>query len=172
MTAAKRRANDLLRPESGQTSDGTEADVIRINTTRFGRLDVDPTDRIVFPLGVLGLEDCREWILLADAENDALGWLQAINRREIALAVASPRRFVADYQVRVMRSEMALLELADPRQAQVLAIVGKNQRGITLNLKAPLVVNLDRRLGRQVISNSDYPIQYELATAPRLLKTA
>ncbi len=145
---------------------------MQINTTRFGRLDVDPKDRLQFPLGVLGLEDCREWILLADAENDALGWLQAINRREVALAVASPRRFVVDYQVRALRSEVQILELSDPRQAQVLVIVGKNQRGVTLNLKAPLVINLERRLGRQVISNSDYPIQFELTTARRLLKTA
>ncbi len=145
---------------------------MRINTTRFGWLEADPKDRLQFPLGILGLEDCREWVLLADAENDALGWLQAINRREVALAVASPRRFVADFQVRAPRSEMALLELADVRQAQVLVIVGKNERGVTLNLKAPLIINVERRLGRQVVSNSDYPIQYELTTARRLLKTA
>ena len=50
------------------------------------------------------------------------------------------------------------------QDAKVLVIVGKNERSITLNLKAPLVINLDRRLGRQVVANNDYPVQYELSS--------
>jgi flagellar assembly factor FliW len=148
-----------------------------IQTTRFGRLEIASHDVLVFPAGVPGLEDCREWVLLADSGNDALGWLQSTTRREIALAVVSPRRFVAGYQIRMARSELAPLELTEVREAQVLVIVGKNDRGITLNLKAPLVINLVRRLGRQVVANGDQPIQYELgavqpiAQVPRL-KTA
>jgi flagellar assembly factor FliW len=135
-----------------------------IQTTRFGRLEIAPHDVLVFPAGIPGLEDCREWVLLADAGNDALGWLQSTTRREIAFAVVSPQRFVAGYQIRLARSELAPLELIDVRDAQVLAIVGKSDRGITLNLKAPLVIHLARRLGRQVVANGDQPIQYELGT--------
>ena len=137
-----------------------------IETTRFGRLALDPNRTVTFPSGIPGLDDCREWILLADAENEALGWLQCTTRRETALAVVSPRRFVQGYQVRVARSELAPLELSDVQQAQVLVIVGKNEEGITLNLKAPLIINVKRRLGRQVVANGDQPIHYELA-APR-----
>ena len=54
--------------------------------------------------------------------------------------------------------------------AQVLTIVGKNERAITLNLKAPVVINLERRLGRQVIANGDQPVQFELTTQPAPLK--
>jgi flagellar assembly factor FliW len=145
---------------------------MRINTTRFGQLEIQPDDQLVFPTGMLGLEDCREWVLLSDAENDALGWLQSTTRKEIALAVVSPRRFVSGYQVRVARSELVPLELTDVRQAQLLVIVGKGERGITLNLKAPLVINVERRLGRQVVANGDQPTQYSLAAPRRLLKTA
>jgi flagellar assembly factor FliW len=76
----------------------------------------------------------------------------------------SPRSFVPDFQLRVARSELMPLALDDVQQAQVLAIVGKNERGITLNLRAPLVINEERRIGRQVITNNDAPIQYELAS--------
>jgi flagellar assembly factor FliW len=148
-----------------------------IQTTRFGRLEIAPHDVLVFPAGIPGLEDCQEWVLLADAGNDALGWLQSTTRREIAFAVVSPRRFVAGYQIRISRSELAPLELTDVHEAQVLVIVGTNEHGITLNLKAPVVIHLARRLGRQVVANGDQPIQYELgATQPAAqrprLKTA
>jgi flagellar assembly factor FliW len=143
---------------------------MKIDTVRFGSVEIQSDDLIHFPSGLLGLENCQHWVLLADAENDALGWLQNSSRPEIALAVVCPRRFVPDYQVRISRAELAPLELAEVRHAQVLAIVGKNQQGITLNLKAPLVINLERRLGRQVITNGDQPLQYQPVSAPAALR--
>jgi flagellar assembly factor FliW len=147
-----------------------EAIAMKVNTTRFGRLELEADDVLLFPNGVLGLEHCRHWVLLADAQNEALGWLQSISRPEIALAVVCPRRFVPDYQLRVSKSEMNPLELDDLAQAQVLLIVGKNQYGVTLNLKAPLVINIDRRLGRQVMANGDHPVQYQLTDGTTALR--
>ena len=143
---------------------------MRVNTTRFGRLEIDADDVLLFPSGIMGLEDCRHWAVLADAQNDALGWLQSLSRPDVAMAVVSPRRFVPEYQLRVSRSEMSPLELAELRHAQVLLIVGKNDDGITLNLKAPVVVNIERRLGRQVISNGDQPVQFPLYQQPVALR--
>ncbi|HEV7224911.1 MAG TPA: flagellar assembly protein FliW [Pirellulales bacterium] len=143
---------------------------MQIKTTRFGPLDIEAEDIINFPGGLLGLEDCRHWVLLADVENSALGWLQCASRPEVALAVVSPRRFAPHYQFRVFRSELTPLALADATDAQVLTIVGKNERSITLNLKAPVVINLQRRLGRQVVANGDQPVQYELTSYAAPLK--
>jgi flagellar assembly factor FliW len=146
---------------------------MKIDTTRFGFLEIEPDDLLHFPAGLLGLEECRHWVLLADAEHSALGWMQSTLRPEIAFAVVCPRRFVPDYQVRISRGELAPLNLSEVCDAQVLSILGKNEHGLTLNLKAPLVINLQRRLGRQVITNGDQPIQYPLVSdsAP-LRKTA
>ena len=143
---------------------------MEITTTRFGRVKIEASDIIRFPSGLWGFEDCREWVLLADEENDALAWLQSIQRPAVALAVASPRRFVPDYRIRVARQELNALELADVKRAKVLVVVGRTDRATTLNLKAPVVINLDRRVGRQVITNGDLPVQYELASEPPALR--
>lgn len=143
---------------------------MKIDSDRFGCIEIEPGDLLHFPSGLMGLEDCRDWVLLADAENDALGWLQNSSHPDIALAVVCPRRFVPDYQIRIARGELTPLELVDIREMQVLAIVGKNDQGITLNLKAPLVINLHRRLGRQVIANGDYPLQYSLESQPAVYR--
>ncbi|MFN5757599.1 MAG: flagellar assembly protein FliW [Planctomycetia bacterium] len=146
---------------------------MRINTTRFGRIDVESADVLTFPSGLPGLEDCREWALLADATNDSLGWLQSTSRGDIALAVVSPRRFVPDYQVRIPRSELTPLAISDIRQAQVVVVVGQNGKSLTLNLKAPIVINLEARTGRQVVASGELPMQYELTThQPTLKKSA
>lgn len=143
---------------------------MRVNTTRFGRIDVDAADVLRFPSGIPGLEDCREWALLADSDNDALGWLQSVSRGDVALAVVSPRRFVPEYQVRIPRSELAPLALDDMRQAQVVVVVGTSGTGLTLNLKAPIVINLEARSGRQVVASGDLPLRYELSTKRHPLK--
>lgn len=138
---------------------------MEIASTRFGRIEVNHAEVVQFPEGLPGLEDCREWVFLADAENAALAWMQSLDRPEIALAVVSPRRFVPGFQLRVARRELEPLRLDGLSDAEVLTILGKTSRAVTLNLKAPLVLNLQRRLGRQVIANGDLSMQYELGNA-------
>ena len=146
---------------------------MQIQTTRFDAVEINLDDLLLLPNGLLGVEHCRHWVLLEDVENDAVGWLQSATHPEVAMAVISPRRFVPDYQLRVTRGQLTPLELEAVDQAYILALVSKNHGQLTLNLKAPLIVNLQRRLGRQIIANDDQPIQYSITspTAP-LRKTA
>jgi flagellar assembly factor FliW len=143
---------------------------MEINTTRFGRLVIETGDVIHFPEGLLGLPECRDWVLLADAQNEAVAWMQSLDRAEVALGVVSPRRFVPTYRMRVARSELEPLQLETTQSAGVLTIVSKNEASITLNLKAPLVINAERRLGRQVVTNGELPVQYELDNPSATLK--
>ena len=141
-----------------------------ILSTRFGPIEVEADDLIHFPEGLLGLPQCRDWVLLADTQNDAVAWMQSVDRAEIALGVVSPRRFLPSYRMRVVGRELEPLKLERIQAARVLVVVGKNEGSITLNLKAPLVINLERRLGRQVITNGELPVQYELLNASSGLK--
>jgi len=61
-------------------------------------------------------------VLLADAQDDALGWLQCASRPEIALAVVSPGG-LCRITIRVYRSELVPLGLKQFKDAHVLAIV-------------------------------------------------
>ena len=158
------------RDRGAETFRQRTAITMRINTSRFGRIDVETADLIRFPSGLPGLEDCREWALLADSTNNALGWLQSTSRGDVALAVVSPRRFVPDYQVRIPRSELAPLAIADIRQAQVVVVVVTSDTSLTLNLKAPIVINLEARSGRQVVASGELPMQYQLASDRTPLK--
>lgn len=130
--------------------------------TRFGRVLYDSESVIRFPLGVAGFDDCREWILLTERQNDAVAWLQSTARPEVALGVISPRRVVPGYQLRVARPEITPLECDDTRNVEVLVVVSKVERRLIVNLKAPLLINLARRLGRQVVANGEAPLQFEI----------
>jgi len=136
---------------------------MQIHTTRFGLVEIDVADILLFPHGVIAFEDCRHWVLLGDEGNESLGWLQSITRGEVALAVVSPRRFTPDYQVHVTRGQLNSLELSHFDSAYVLSVVSKSDGELTLNLKAPLIINLDRRLGRQVVTADEQPVAWQIA---------
>jgi len=140
---------------------------MNITTTRFGNVTIEDTDVLTFVDGLIGMEECRRWVLLADAQNASLGWLQSLDRAEVALAVASPRRFVGDYKARVSRRDIAPLGVQNSHEAQVLVIISQVNGSLTLNLKAPLVINLAERLGRQIVSRDDHAVQHRLHAMPR-----
>lgn len=135
---------------------------MQISTTRFGTISVDVDDLIQFPHGIVGFEDCRNWVLLADPDNRAVGWLQSAERPATALAVVSPRRFVQDYRVRVTRGQLTSLALSERDRLYVLCVVGKQDGDPVINLRAPVLVNLDRRLGCQVVTSDEQPLQLVL----------
>ncbi len=136
-----------------------------IIATRFGPVRIEPDDLIHFPDGLIGLPDCRKWVLLADCLHDAVAWLQSAERPALALPVVSPRRYVPDYRLRVTRQQIESLMGNRSESLHVLVVVTTGDGSIALNLRAPLVINLDRRLGRQVVANGSVPVAYRLAPA-------
>jgi flagellar assembly factor FliW len=139
---------------------------MQIQTSRFGSVQIEADDILLFPHGLIGFEECRHWVLLSDAENESLGWLQSVSKAEVALPVLSPRRFVPGYQVRIARSQLLPLELAQFDQAFLLSVVSREEGELTVNLKAPIIVNLDRRLGRQVITSDEQPVAQAINPTP------
>ncbi|MFT5522415.1 MAG: flagellar assembly factor FliW [Pirellulaceae bacterium] len=132
---------------------------MQLNTSRFGAITIEADDILLFPHGLIGFEEDRHWVLLADQDNPSVGWLQSLRSEELALPVVSPRKFCPDYQIRVFRSQITNLELGELDQAYILTVVNKSEGQLTTNLRAPVVINLDRRIGRQVITNDDQSTQ-------------
>jgi flagellar assembly factor FliW len=142
---------------------------MQITTTHFGPVEIDVDDILLFPRGVIAFEDCRHWVLLSDQENPALAWLQSVSRSEVALPVVSPRRLAPGYSLHVGRGQLLPLEFSQFDQAYVLAVVSQSDGDLTLNLKAPLIINLDRRLGRQVVATDEQPVALALRPAARVV---
>ncbi len=111
---------------------------MKIHTNRFGSIEIEPDDILFFRNGLVGFEDCRHWVLLADAENSSVAWLQSMQHADIAMPVVSPRRFVADYQVRLEPTDVDTLQLTSVEQAYVLGVVSRDEDVLTLNLTSAL----------------------------------
>jgi len=148
-----------------------------LQTTRFGAVEVRESDVLTFPLGLIGLEAWKSWVVLADAHQKGLGWLQSVDRLDLALAVVSPRRFVPDYRARVSARDLAPLELPSPQEAHVVVTVSCHEQsphgsGLSLNLKAPIVVCLSTRRGRQVVTKDDHAVRHWVAGPAPMRRSA
>jgi len=139
---------------------------MKLETTRFGIVEIQSNDILFFRYGLFGFETQQQWVLLSDLNNSAVAWLQSMTNPEVALPVVSPRRFVNQYQVQLDERQIALWSLSKEEQAAVLAVVSRNGQTLTCNLRAPIVVNLDRRVGCQVVTADEQPLQYPLAELP------
>ncbi len=131
-------------------------------TKKFGTLELNTESIIVFPDGIIGFENQRHWVLLSESNSETVGWLQSVSHSDVAFCVVTPGSFVDRYQLRIHREQLEALPWSKQDQSLVVALVSSHDDRLTMNLKAPLVINLDRRIGCQVISSGDEPIRYPL----------
>lgn len=146
--------------ETGSTS------VIKMETTRFGQVEVDPTRVVTLPQGMVGFPLQTKYTFIQHRDDSPLHWLQSLERPDLAFVVVNPLIFDQGYQVAIGRAESKLLKVDDPAQIQVWVVVTIPQghpEKMTANLRAPVVVNLATRLAAQVImENSDLPLRKPL----------
>ncbi len=135
---------------------------MRIDTTRFGKVTVSEDKLLMFPQGIIGMETLRQWALLPDPENEAVAWLQSASCGDRALALISPRVFLPEYKVRVGQRELAPLNLRSGDETFVLSTLSGHVGNLATNLRAPIIINLTRRLGCQVITSDDQPLRFAL----------
>ena len=124
---------------------------MRIDTSRFGEVEVDETRIISFPKGLLGFPEYKQYVLLEAGEDSYFWWLQSIELPELAFVVTDPSVFVPTYQVPMKPEQMAELGILSFDEAQVLAIVNKRGNVLTGNLQGPLVIHVEKRVGEQLV---------------------
>ncbi len=135
---------------------------MQFHTSKFGPLKIDSDRILLFPEGLVGFESHRHWVLLSERDNESVGWLQSLSDGDLAFLVVTPHRFVTDYSLQIHRSQLLALPWAPEDRSLTLAIVSNHDGNLTANLKAPLIVNVDRCLGKQVVVSDDQPLQFLL----------
>ena len=140
--------------------------IVKVETTRFGEVEVDQDRIVTLPQGMVGFPLQTEYTFIQHRDGSPLHWLQSTQRPNLAFVVVNPLIFDQEYQVAIGSAETKLLQVEDPSQIQVWVVVtippGHPEK-MTANLRAPVVINLATRLGAQVImESSDMPLRKPL----------
>jgi flagellar assembly factor FliW len=134
-------------------TDAQQPDVVTVETTRFGRLEVR-ADKVIHLLGgLLGFPKSQRFVLLDHDVDSPFRWLQSLDEGHLAVPVTDPKLFFPDYHIKIKRDELAALRVTSPDELVVLVIVSLrgDPADMTANLKGPLIVHAQRLIGRQVV---------------------
>ena len=135
---------------------------MQLETKRFGTLSIEDDRLFFFPQGIVGFESLRQWVLLSDPSSPAVAWLQSASSRDHAIAVISPRAFFQSYRVGVDRRDLLPLKLRTNDRVYVLTTVAGHVGRLETNLRAPILLNLTRRIGVQTVTSEDFPVRQSL----------
>jgi len=108
-----------------------------------------------FPWGMPGLEDCKQFTLTPLETDSLYYYLRCAVQPEIGLLLVNPFALFRDYEFDLAEETAAQLKIAGQDEVAVLCTVNTS-RGLdlaTVNLLAPIVINTNKLLAKQVILN-------------------
>jgi flagellar assembly factor FliW len=118
-----------------------------------------------FPHGLPGFESCRGFVLMTSDAFGPLQCLKSVAGPDTSFLVIDPRRVLPDYRCALTEVDRRRLGVTNEDTLLWLSLVTIELDGtITVNLRAPIVINPAQMLGHQVVpSQAVYPIRHVIA---------
>lgn len=138
---------------------------MKIQSTRFGELEVAEEQLINFPHGIPGFPDEKTFILLEHDVGSPFSFLQSSMEANLTFLLVDPFAFLPDYEFALEDEVAGELDFsqANPPQVFLIAKIKEQLADITVNQLAPLVINGVKRIARQVILDKpEYSICHKL----------
>lgn len=112
---------------------------------------------IQFKKGIPGFENLNNFKILDLEDNKQFKILQSMEEKNISFVVTSPFEIYKEYVIDLNDEIIRELEIKNSEDVLVLSIItiGETLEKSTLNLKAPLIINIKNNLGRQLILQSE-----------------
>jgi len=119
--------------------------------------------KLFFEDGIPGFSHLQFFQLMQEEESPFF-LIQSTEEKDIGFWVVNPFSFFPEYQFTLSDVSKEALHLSEESPIAVFSIVTiRDNNQATVNLKAPIVINLTNRMGRQVILPEDtYPIRQPL----------
>jgi len=138
---------------------------MQIQTTRFGTIEVNESDLVNFSEGLLGFVELRKFILLDDPNDEIFAWLQSCERPAIAFPILEPELFAENFNPTITKGDLQAINLTgkDGMRLFTIVTIPEDATQMTANLKAPVAINIEKRLAKQVVvQENEYQIKYPI----------
>lgn len=136
---------------------------MQIETVRFGEIEVNDAKILNFKGGLPGLEEYKEFVVLRFEDSYPIFWLQSIEDKSVCLPVVDSFLVAPDYAFNLSDEEVGDLQISSPDELHVLSVlvIPENLDGMTMNLAAPIIININTGSAKQIILNGgEYNVRY------------
>lgn len=143
---------------------------MKIETTRFGTIEIADELIIRFPDGLPGFEG-NTYALIHSEENPNVNWLQSATDPDVAVIIMDPKLLRPDYKLNPRPEELTAINASENFEEKVVVRViiraSDKPDELYLNLFAPILFNVAERLGMQLaLVGSDYTIRETVKLSP------
>ena len=144
---------------------------MKVNTRLFGEIDIADDKIITLPGGIIGFPDMQKFTLIYDSEEKdkqkqtAIMYLQSMDEPQFAMPVLVPTSILPEYNPIVNDELLAPLgELNDDNLYCLVTVkVPSDLTKMTINQKAPIIINTDTMKGAQlIVENEDYEVRFPI----------
>jgi len=113
--------------------------------------------QIFFEKGIPGLEKYREFEINQVESNEKFKQIISIEDSNIGFIAISPFEIKKDYELNLSDDVIKELQIDSPKDVLVLSLItlGKTLEKSTVNLKAPVIINIKNNKGKQLILQND-----------------
>jgi flagellar assembly factor FliW len=136
-----------------------------INTKRFGDLCIEDKNIVNFSSGLIGFSGLNSFCIIDSSDPTSILWLQSLEQPLLAFPILEPKIFYPEYVIKLSSLEQSELKMKNLKNAAVFSIltIPENIPEMTANLKAPIIINIEEQMGKQLIlQENDLPIQYPI----------
>jgi len=140
---------------------------MKVRTVPFGEIEVKEERIITMEEGIIGFPYATAFVLLRQRGSGPFFWYQALNDEKLAFLVIDPFLVKPDYDVLIDDYVVKKLAIAAAKEVVLLSILTfhEENKTLTANLLAPLVINAANRKAKQVILEEfGYPLQYPIGS--------
>lgn len=140
--------------------------MITVESTRFGSIEV-PADTVIdFPGGLIGFPSAKSFIMIE--HKPPFSWIQSVDDPSLAFVVVDGFEFGKQLDLKPPLGDAQCDFRSEDEFAILLVVtVRPDPKQTTINLKAPLFVNIRNRKGVQVIYDDPrYSLRYPLWQDP------
>lgn len=140
---------------------------MKAKTRMFGDIDISDDKIIVLESGMIGFPDMQKFTLIYDEEKGDkanIMWLQSMDEPQTAFPVINPIKIKEDYNPSVSEELLKPLGEMKPEDTFVLVTmrVPKDIEDMSINLKAPIIINTSNNKGAQIIVEDDLPVRFKI----------
>jgi len=117
---------------------------------------------LTFDGGVPGLTGARQFVLRDLTDDGMFQEFVSVDQPGLALVAASPWTFFPDYTPQLPEADRDALDVEQEQDVVVFCSVLVDGEGLSMNLRAPFVVNRRTCAGRQVVLDEELPMRARL----------
>ena len=143
-----------------------ENTTILIKTTKFGEIEIDKNAIFDFVSPIIGFKNLKQYTIIDYKPDSPFKWLQSTEDMDLAFPITLCSFFGINYQFDIPDEEAQLLEIEsadDVFVCNIANIPSSNPQGATINMLAPIIINLKNKKAMQIIlKNTNFEVRHKL----------